>query len=282
MNRLPVVALSLLLVAGCDGERGQNERRDIHDSDMPETLRIVRTDLDNGMSGVTQAAERMRRGFLVEDPEQREREMRQVMVRLQQPPRSINELMVLPITFLAAVGTDGVVIARDAEEDRMRGFDLAAVVPVVQRALDGTAGYELSEIPSIEEGGPPSVSVVFAAPARHEGRVVGAMVAGLPLWRVGQQLTRQLQLQNADALTRGELIWVLLLKGDEQHYHAGFPPDLRQLVPDAARRRQGLGESPGGFTGEFQQFGRWYGYGVLPIPSFGEDVQVVLFRSDPV
>ncbi len=278
---LPLFA-SLLLLSACDGDRGLNERRDIHAQDMPEARRIVREDLDRGISGVTQAADRLRRGFLVEDHEQRAREMRQVMIRLQQPPRSINELMVLPITFLAAVDTDGVVICRDAEDDRMQGFDLAEAVPIVQRALDGSTGYALSEIPSLEEGGEPSVSIVFAAPARHEGRVVGAIVAGLPLWRLAQQLTRQLQLQHAEELSRGELIWVLVLRGDEQHYHAGFPPDLRQLVPDATRRRDGLSASPGGFTGELQQFGRWYGFGVLPVPTIGDDVSIVFFRSDPV
>ena len=53
-------------------------------------------------------------------------------------------------------------------------------------------------------------------------------------------------------------------------------------MPDATRRREGLSASPGGFTGELQQFGRWYGFGVLPIPTVGDDVSIVFFRSDPV
>ncbi|MBX3270966.1 MAG: cache domain-containing protein [Sandaracinaceae bacterium] len=268
--------------AGCENERGRNERGKIHASDMPDAARIVRQDIDRGRRGVAQAAERLRRGFLVEDAERREREMRQVMMRMRQPPRSINDLMVLPITFIAAVGTDGVVIARDAEEDRMRGFDLAAVVPVVRQALDGQAGYALSEIPSAEEGALPSVTIVFAAPARHEGRVVGAVAAGLPLWRIAQQITAQLQLQHARDVANGELIWVLMLRGEEPHHHAGFPPDLVRMVPSAARRAEGLGASPGGFTGEFQQYGRWYGYGVLPVPSVAPDVSIIFFRSDRV
>ena len=224
----------------------------------------------------------MNRGFLVEDRERLAGEMRTVMRRLQNPPRPIQELMVTPISFLAAVDRDGIVIARDAEDDRMAGFDLADACPVVQRALAGSAGYELSEIPSLVEGGPPSVTVVFAAPARHDGRVVGAMAAGLPLWRLSQQLTRQLQLVNAQQIARGELIWAMVLRGDERHHHVGFPPDLLELVPDAARRAEGLGRSPHGFTGEAQQYGRWYGYGVLPLPAVGDDITVILFRSDPV
>jgi len=282
-RRTPILLAALLaLSAGCDDEQGRNERRDIHRADMPRVKAIVRQDLDQGIRGVTIAADRVARGFLVEDRAQLAPEMRAVLARFQRPPRPIEELMVSPITFVAAVGMDGRIIARDAEPDHMAGFDIAEACPVVQRALDGSTGYELSELPSLEEDGLPSVTIIFAAPSRHEGRVVGAVVAGLPLWRMAQQMGRQLQLDNAEQVHRGELVWALILRGDEPHFHAGFPPDLRGMVPDAARRREGLEGSPGGFTGQIQLYGRWYGYGVLPVPSVGDDVTVILFRSDPV
>lgn len=282
MTRPILLAVSLLVLVACDQERGLNERREIAAADVPAVNHIVRQDIDRGLRGVEIAAERVARGFLVEDRSRLARELRTVMRRFQEPPRPIPELMVSPITFLAAVGMDGRVIARDAEPDTMVGFDLAETCPVVQRALDGALGYELSELPSLEEGGLPSVTIIFAAPSRHEGRVVGAMVTGLPLWRLAQQMTRQLQLDNASQISGGELIWVLILRGDEPHYHAGFPPDLREMVPDAARRARGLSGSPHGFTGERTQYGRWYGYGVLPMPAIADDVQVIIFRSDPV
>lgn len=210
--------------------------------------------------------------------------MRQLLRSFRQPAsrRAIAELMVTPVSFVASVGMDGKVIARDAEPDQMRGFDLARVAPVVRRALEqGQTGYELSELPSLAEDDPPSVTVLFAAPARHEGRIVGAMVAGLPLWRLAQQLTNQLHLENATRIQNGTLLWALLYRGDDLHYHAGFPPDLRTLAPAREARESRLSSSPRGYTGEVQQFGRWYGYGVLPLPSIGEDVGVILFRSDP-
>lgn len=276
--------VALALLAGCNEEKGANERRLIVAQDQAVVLRVVREDLHRGQVGVRRAADLMARGFLVEDPEQREREMRQVLRRIQQPPRAIDELMVSPISFVAAVGTDGKVIARDVapQDDRMRGFDIAEAAPVVRRALAGEAGYELSELPSLIETDPPSVTILFAAPARREGRVVGAIVAGLPLWRLAQQLSRQLQLENAQALQQGALLWALVYRGDDLHYHAGFPPDLRELVPSPQARREGLATSPGGYTGEVYQYGRWYGYGVLPLPRLGDGVGIVLFRSDPV
>ncbi|MGE0787891.1 MAG: hypothetical protein AB7S26_19610 [Sandaracinaceae bacterium] len=277
--------LSLLGVAGCDNEQGLNERRHIHQDDVPAVNRLIRDDLDRGMSGTQIAAERFARGFLVEDHERREHEIRGVLRTLrnpQRPQRAIPDLMVTPVTFIAAVGRDGHVIARDIEPDTMRGYDLAEAVPVVRRALnEGVSGFALSRIPSLDPDEPPSVTVVFAAPSRHDGEVVGAIAAGLPLWRITQQMSRQLQLNNAERVQRGELVWALILDGDEQHYHGGFPPDLRELIPNAELRREGLATSPGGFTGEVQQYGRWYGYGVLPVPAIGPDVTVILFRSDP-
>lgn len=277
-------ALALLLLLGCDSEQGRNERRKIHERDMPAVQRLIRQDLERAMQGTREAGDRFARGFLVEDPAQREREIRQVLRMLRNPRRTqaIPGLMTTPVSFIAAVGADGKVIARDTEPDPMRGFDIADAAPIVRQALRGESGYALSSLPSLEEDGLPSVTILFAAPSRHDGEVVGAIVSGLPLWRLTQQMSRQLQLDEADAVSGGELVWALVLEGDEQHYHGGFPPDLRELVPNATIRQQGLSESPGGFTGEVQQYGRWYGYGVLPVPTIGEEVTVILFRSDPV
>ncbi|MBZ0116710.1 MAG: hypothetical protein K8H88_06940 [Sandaracinaceae bacterium] len=274
--------LFLLFLAGCDGDKGLNERRGISQEDAPSCRRHVRRDIDGIQSGVRQAAERMARGFLVEDPQQREREMRSVLIRLRQPPRGISELMVSPASFVAVVGTDGHVIARDATEDRMRGFDLGAASEVVRDALRGRGGYGLAELPAQEEGQPASVTILFAAPARHHGDVVGAVVAGLPLWRLSQQLSNQLRLEHADPVSQGLLVWATVYRGDQMHPHAGFPADLLQLVPSAADRERALSASPGGYTGELAQYGRWYGYGVMPMPSLGEDMGVILFRSDPM
>ncbi len=282
--RITALALAVVALSACNTEQGRNERRDIHQQDMGAVRAILRQDIERAMGGTRVAAGRFSRGFLVEDPARREREIRSVLMQLRNPRRTqaIPGLMTTPVSFIAAVGTDGRVIARDIEPDPMRGFDLGQAVPVVRQALAGEGGYALSEIPSLEEDGLPSVTIVFAEPALHDGEVVGVIAAGLPLWRITQQMSRQLQLDNSDQVARGELVWALFLRGDEQHYHGEFPPDLRELIPSAQIRAQGLADSPGGFTGEVQQYGRWYGYGVLPIPTLGDDVTVILFRSDPV
>jgi hypothetical protein len=275
-----VVAL-LCVVAGCDEEKGFNERRALRERDVVTARNVVSRDLERGVRGVQRAAQLVARRFPDPDPERRERALRQLLVRTRQPPRAIEELLTSPVTFVAAVGTDGRVVARDAEPDPMRGYDLGAAAPIVRRALvEGVAGYALSELPGTAEGEQTSVTVVFAAPARREGQIVGAVAAGIPLWRLAQQLSRQLQLENAAALQRGELLWALVYKGDRLHHHAGFPPGLVELTPSASVRSQALAASPGGYTAEVQQYGRWYGYLVLPLPRIGEDAGMILYRSD--
>jgi hypothetical protein len=109
---------------------------------------------------------------------------------------------------------------------------------------------------------------------------VGAVLAGTPLWRTAQRLGRQLQADQANEISNGLILWVYLYRGDQLHHH-GTPADLDTIVPDAAARTAGLARSPGGFTGEVAQFGRWYAYGVVPLPRIADDVGAVIFRSDP-
>ncbi|MFK7989998.1 MAG: hypothetical protein AB8I08_28520 [Sandaracinaceae bacterium] len=285
MARIVLVsALCGLLGAACNSEQGRNEQRTIHDEDAPTARRVVRQDINAVTSGVAQAARVLRRGFQVEDPAQQERELRGMLRRLQQPQsrHAIPGLMATPITFVAAVGLDGNVICRDAENDLMRGFAIGEAAPVVRRAIAGEAGRELSRLPSLEEGELPSVTLIFAAPAVIDDEVVGVIAAGLPLWRVAQQISRQLQLEHSDARERGHQMWAMMYDDEQElHYHGGFPDTLIDLAPDAPARSRGLSGSPGGYTGEFQQFGRWYGYGIVPIQSIHDDVGVILFRSEP-
>ena len=279
--RRPLSTLGLVVALGGCASGAPAEQREIRTEDVPRVQAVVRDDLERGVRGVAQAAERIRRGFLVEDPDRRAREIRGVLERLRQPPRGIDELMISPISFVAAVGADGRVICRDAEPDPMAGFDAGAAFPVVRDALTrGVAGYARVEFPATAPDQPPSHTVLYAAPARHEGRIVGAVIAGTPLWRTAQRLGRQLQADHAAEMPRGMILWTYLYEGDALHHH-GTPPDLDAPVPDAAARAAGFSRSAGGFTGEVAQFGRWYAYGVVPLPRLGPDVGAIIFRSDP-
>ena len=272
---------ALLLAAGCDPDTGPTEGRIVREHG-PRIQEIVREDVERGQAGVDRAAERMAAGFLLEDADQQRREMRVALNLLRDPRRGIPEITLSPIAFVAAVLPSGVVIARDGEEadDRLAGFDAGATGPLVQQALsEGRGAHALVEVPSSTEDGPTSETMLFVAPARRGGRVVGAIIAGTPLYRTSQRLWRQLHTEAGEDFARGLVLWVYMYRGDRLHMH-GTPEDLTEALPDAAARSAGLAAHPHGYTGNFALFGRWYAYGVLPLPRLGPDVGAIIVRSE--
>ena len=293
---LSLAACLALLLASCE-DGAHHACEVIIRQHVPRVRALVDEDLSRAMSGVTQAAELTAPGFEanLDDPARRERDLRwAIQHRIREPPRGIPELMISPISFVAAVDADGHVICRDIEPDPMRGLDVGALFPHVHAALtDGTASYRLVEFqpaapPPAAEGqaevdaGPPeapSVSVVYVAPARVDGRIVGAIIAGTPLWRTAQRITRQIQAEGET--TAGAIFWLYMFRGDDL-YHHGTPSTLDTIVPSGAARAAGFARSEGGFCGEQNQFGRWYCYGVIHLPQLGDDVGAIVYRSDPV
>jgi hypothetical protein len=270
---------TMLLLSACGGDGAPNARRHIHTEHAPRVQALVLDTLVRHQAGLARAADRIGAGFVRVSGAQQEADMRQVMKLLRSPKKGIPELVISPMSFLAVVGPDGKAIARDleADKDKMRGMDLAKQFPVVKSALEGKGGYEIGTFANTVPGEKPSVSIVMAAPAHYEGKVVGALVLGIPLWRLQQQLSKQLQMELAGK--DRVVVWVYVYQGGALHHH-GTPPDLDKLVPDAATRTAGLAKSPGGFTGAVQQYAYWYGYGVRPLRVLGPDVGVVIFRME--
>jgi hypothetical protein len=278
MRALLLVLFVCVLACGPDG--APNARRVIRETHAGEVKGLVSEDVQRHLVGVDKAAARIVRGFAVVDPAERESQMRTALRLLTKPPRGISELIASARTFTAAVEPSGVVLATDApkDRDRMTGVNLGEEFQVVRDALAGKTGYAIDQFPAIEKGGEGSVSLLFAAPSRKDGQIVGAVLTGIPLWRLSQRLTKQLQLDHVSE--KGAILWVYVYRGKELH-HFGTPPDLDTVVPDAAARKAGFARSPGGFTGEVAQFGRWYAWGVLPLRVLGPELGVVIFRSDP-
>lgn len=279
MRVLPLLLLLLCLACGPDG--APNARRVIRETHAGEVKALVTDDVKRHLVGVEKAAERIVRGFAVADPAERETQMRTALRLLTKPPRGIPELVASARSFTAAIEPSGVVLATDApkDRDRMTGVNLGEEFQVVKDALAGKTAYAIEQFPAIEKGAQGSVSLLFAAPSRKDGQIIGAVLTGIPLWKLSQRLTKQLQLDHVSE--KGAILWVYVYRGKELH-HFGTPPDLDTVVPDAAARQAGLARSPGGFTGEVAQFGRWYASGVLPLRLLGPDTGVVIFRSDPI
>jgi hypothetical protein len=271
------VCVLSVMASACGADGAPEARRLIRSDQAPRVAAVVIDLLSRHRSGLHQAADRIAAGFVRVTGAQQETEMRQVLKLIRSPKRGVPELVISPMSFLAVVGKDGLCIARDSEPDGMKGMDLGKQFPVVAEALQGKEGLSIGEFASTEKGGKPSVTFIMAAPAHYHGEVVGALVLGIPLWRLQQVLTKQLQMELAGK--ERVVVWVYVYRGNEL-YHHGTPPDLDKLVPDGAARKAGLAKSPGGFTGDVAQYGFWYGYGVRPLRALGPDLGVVIFRME--
>lgn len=276
LNRRGRVSYVVILFVffGCADKRAKHAQEVIRMVHVPAIEKMLADDVARHLRGVEKAADKLTPGFAL-DPAVRETQLRSAMAYLQRPPKGIVELFASPRTFMAAVLPDGEVLVKDSLPDQLRGMDLSKRSQAVRAALtEGRSGYGIVEFENKENKNKPLVELLFVSPAHG----AGAIVLGIPLWRLAQRITKQLQVDFASQ--KGTILWAYFYRGKELH-HFGTPPDLDKIVPRAAVREAGLKKSPGGFTGEVAQYGRWYGYGVVPLPSIGKDIGFIIFRSDP-
>jgi hypothetical protein len=270
-----ILLLSAIALVGCENrsaiERTQRRLREI---DLPRIRALIEQDLANHQAGVAKAAERLAPGFALPDLATRERELRAALKILQEPKRGIDEFVASPMSFLAAIDVDGVVIARDRTPDRMAGQSFGDRFEVVRQALAGRAGRELGEFYAEDPQAPSSWSILFATPSVREGEVVGAILAGIPLSRLAQRLSRQLRVERAS----GPAVWVYLYKG-ERLFHWDTPPEVDALVRDPAARAKALATSPTGYTEKVRLQGELQVYGVFPLELLAPDVGTIIVRS---
>lgn len=278
-NRLGTFALGLVVLLGACGKTSERAETSIAHTHIKQVRSWVTRTFARHRKGVMVAAQRLTPGFAVEPEETRRAQMRIALKLMGQPPRGVSELIASPKSFLAAVDSKGIVLARDvqADADRMQGTDLSSLAPI-QRALHGRAADGLVVFPSLDAG-EPSVSLVFAHPVTLNTQQVGTLVVGIPLWRLAQQFSQQLRLtyaKHADLV-----LWVYLFHENRLH-HFGTPPELDRALPPMSKLRAELKRSPKGFTTSVNLVGRPYAIGVYPMPTLAPQTGVIIVRSDPL
>lgn len=273
--RRGIFLLSLVALAGCEN-RAAVERTEaqIRDVDYARVQELVQQDLGNHQAGVLKAAAKLAPGFGLPDPAKRESQVRAALRILQEPKKGIDEFVASPMSFLAAVGLDGVVVARDREPDRMKGQDFGARFEVVAQALKGTAATGLGEFFAEDPSAPSSWSILFSAPSIKDGEVVGAVLAGIPLSRLAQRMSRQFRVEQEGSSPA----WVYLYKS-ERLFHWDTPPEVDALVRDPVARAAGLAASPAGYVESVRLQGELQLYGVFPLALLGPDLGTIIFRT---
>lgn len=273
--RWGILVLAVALLAGCEDRAAvERTRHQLRDVDLSRVQVLIQQDLDNHQAGVVKAAQKLTPGFALTDPVARETQVRSALRILQQPKKGIDEFVASPMSFLAAIGVDGVVIARDREPDRMKGQEFKARFDVVRQALGGTAAAGLGEFYAKDPNAPSSWSLLFAAPSLHGDQVVGAVLAGIPLSRLAQRLSRQFRVEQKE----GAAVWVYLYKG-KRLLHWDTPPEVDALVRDPVARAEALAASPAGYTEKVRLQGEVQVYGVFPLELLGPDVGTIVFRT---
>jgi len=273
--RWGIFLLTAALLVGCEDDAAiKRAEARIREVDLPRVQALIEQDLANHQAGVAKAAAKLAPGFAVSDPKARESQVRAALRILQQPKRGIDEFVASPMSFLAAVGLDGVVIARDREPDRMAGQDFKSRFEVVGQALGGTAATALGEFYAKDPEAPSSWSILFSAPSLRDDRVVGAVLAGIPLSRLAQRLSRQFRVEQQE----GAAVWVYLYKGSRL-FHWDTPPQIDALVRDPVARAERLAASSAGYTERVRLQGELQVYGVFPLELLGPDVGTVIFRA---
>jgi predicted aconitase with swiveling domain len=268
-------ALSIAMLVGCESRAAvERTRAHLREVDLPRVQDLIDKDLQSHQKGVVKAADKLAPGFAVSDPSARESQIRAALKILQQPKKGIDEFVASPMSFLAAVGPDGVVIARDREPDRMAGQDYKSRFGVVRQALGGTAATGLGEFFAKDPQAPSSWSILFAAPCFRDHEVVGAVLAGIPLSRMAQRLSRQFRVEQAG----GSPVWVYLYKGDRL-FHWDTPPEVDALIRDPVARGKALAASPAGYTETARLQGELQVYGVFPLELLAPDVGTIIVRS---
>lgn len=265
----------VIALAACENsaaiERTETQLREV---DLQRVRALVQQDLENHQAGVVKAAAKIAPGFAVDDAEKRESQIRAALRILQQPKKGIDEFVASPMSFLAAIGPDGVVIARDREEDRMTGQDFKSRFEVVRQALAGSSVTGLGEFFAQDPEAPSSWSILFAAPSMKDGKVVGAVLAGIPLSRLAQRLSRQFRVEAA----KDDPVWVYLYKG-ERLFHWDTPPQVDALVRDPVARAKRLAVSPAGYSEKSRLQGELQVYGVFPIELLAPDIGTIIVRT---
>ncbi len=273
--RRGIVLMSVAALIGCeDSAAVQRTELQLRDVDLPRVQMLVQQDLENHRVGVAKAAIKLAPGFALTDPDARETQVRAALRILQQPKKGIDEFVSSPMSFLAAIDVDGLVIARDRDPDRMKGQNFAARFEPVRQALDGTAASGLGEFYAEDPNAPSSWSILFAAPSRHDQKVVGAVLAGIPLSRLAQRLSRQFRIEQK----AGSPVWVYLYKGPRLFYW-DTPPEVDALIRDPLARARALVASPTGYTEKTRLQGELQVYGVFPLALLGPDVGVIIVRT---
>lgn len=290
MERRPfLLALGLLLACGLAGckDKGQ-ESANAAKENVRTLVDLTAKDVEEIERGLPEGAKKLAIQLSKEsDPKGNAPAVRSALLKMRQ---QVPDLGIAKSTFFAFADEKGIAIRNDNEQDTMAGKDLVGAWPGLKPVLEGKAYVAtIGKFPGAENPAGPDKEWVAATPVKKEdGTPLGILVTGWTYRRFAYHLQESLKRELQDALMRsgdkGKMPIVYVALFDKEAVYGAFAP---KTIPFPAVNEQALKNldlvsktASGPAEGPIRITERDFGWAAARTPKLGEDVGVVVLRSE--
>ena len=279
MKRLTLV-LAVLSLMGCKDQAKESAKLAAKDVDTLADL--VDKDVAEVERGMPEGSKRLASLYAGgADPTKDLPSVRQALLKTQ---RDIPDLNVAKSTFFALVDDKGMGVRNNLEQDAMAGQDLAKQFPGISKALAG----EYTETTGAFAGPPgpngPDKDWLAASPIKNEqNKVVGLFVTGWSYRRFATHLQEVLKenfqnnLRKSGDTGKMPVFYVAVFDSAGVYAERTTPKVDEQALADAKLADK---TKSGPYQGTVNITDRDFGYAAKRTPKLGEDVGVVVLRSE--
>jgi hypothetical protein len=194
----------------------------------------------------------------------------------------VQDLRTAKSTFFAVVDASGVVLRNDQEQDAMAGKNMFSAFPALRGALEGKLVETTGSMPEASGvKGRPDAQWVAAVPVRAADQVKGLYVTGWSWSAYAYRLENSVRSELRSKLGEHDkmpLVYAFVVVGPAV-YGAPVSPDVNlKTIADLKLLEQVKGKEPYGH--ELEITGREFGLAAVRVPEMGNDVAIVLLRSE--
>jgi hypothetical protein len=267
-------------VTGCKDHAKESAKNAAKDADM--LAELVDKDVSEVQRGLPEGAKRLATLYANgADPSKDLPAVRQALLGTQ---RGVPDLNVAKSTFFALVDDKGMGVRNNLDQDAMAGQDLAKQFPGISKALAG----EYTETTGSFAGPPgangPDKDWLAASPIKNDqNKVTGLFVTGWSYRRFATHLQEALKEDFQNNLRRNgdtgkmPVFYVALFDAAGVYAERTTPKVDEQALADAKLADK---TKSGPYQGVLNITDRDFGYAAKRTPKLGEDVGVVVLRSE--
>lgn len=267
--------------AGC-ADRGKKSQEGAT-KDAAWLVSLVDRDVAEVERGLPEGAKRIAAQLGKEqDVRQNPATVRTALLKVRQ---QVPDLGVAKSTFFAFTDDKGIAVRNDLEQDTMAGKDVVGAYPALRKALEGgTFVSTLGRFPGAPNPIGPDKEWVAAVPVkRDDGSTAGLLVTGWTYRRFAFHLQESLKRELQDQILRGgdtgklPVVYVLLFDKEGAYGPRGVPPVNEKMLGELDLVTK---TASGSASGVLEITERAFGWGAARLPRLGEDIGVVVLRSE--